>query len=123
MKTFLKLIVLVPLAVIAVAFAVANRQHTVISFDPFATDVPAFALSGPLFLVLLIVVVAGVVIGGVASWLGQGRVRRALRLANRENDELHREVERLKTALAVEEREKAERAGGALAVLPSRTAA
>ena len=119
MVTVLKLIVLVPLALLAVAFAVANRQGVTVSFDPFATDVPAFALSGPLFLVLLITIVAGVVLGGVASWLGQGRHRRALRVAGRENDQLRQEVERLRADLAIQARDRA----GVLASLPSHHAA
>ncbi len=101
MKTFLKLLVLVPLALIAVAFAVANRQGVTVSFDPFASDVPAFALSGPLFVVIILVVVAGVVIGGVATWFGQGRHRRALRAVKRENDGLREELGRAKADLAL----------------------
>jgi uncharacterized membrane protein YciS (DUF1049 family) len=120
MKSFLKLLVLVPLALIAVAFAVANRQGVTISFDPFASDVPAFALSGPLFVVLLLVVVIGVVLGGVASWLGQGRHRKALRLANRDNDELRHEVQRLKTELAAQGRGNT---GAAYPALPGQHAA
>jgi uncharacterized integral membrane protein len=99
MRTFLKLLVLVPLALIAVAFAVANRQGVTVSFDPFASDVPAFALSGPLFVVIIVVVVTGVVIGGIATWFTQGRHRRAARTARREAQELQAEVTRLKAEL------------------------
>ena len=42
-----------------------------VSFDPFSTDMAGFALSGPLFLVIIVVAVLGVVIGGAAAWLGQ----------------------------------------------------
>lgn len=100
MKTFLKLLILVPLALLAVAFAVANRQGVTVSLDPFATDVPAFALSGPLFVVVLVMVVAGVVIGGVATWLGQGRHRRRVRGLRRENDALRGDIARLKADIA-----------------------
>lgn len=99
MRTFLKLLVLVPLALLAVAFAVANRHAVTVSFDPFATDVPAFALSGPLFAVIILTVVVGVVLGGVATWVGQGRHRRALRAVRRENDGLRAEATRLRADL------------------------
>ena len=99
MRTFLKLLVLVPLALIAVAFAVANRQGVTVSFDPFASDVPAFALSGPLFVIIIVVVVTGVVIGGIATWFTQGRYRRAARTARREAQELQAEVAQLKAEL------------------------
>lgn len=104
MASFLKLLVLVPLALIAVAFAVANRQGVTVSFDP-VSDVPAFALSEPLFVLIILFVVAGVVIGGVATWLGQGRHRRALRAARRDNDDLRTEVSRLKADLQLQARE------------------
>ena len=42
-------IVLVPLAVIIIAFAVANRQTVTVSFDPFSGHDPAAAVSLPLF--------------------------------------------------------------------------
>lgn len=99
MRKILKLLVLVPLALLAVAFAFANRQSVTVSFDPFATDIPAFALSGPLFVVLILTVVTGVVIGGVATWFGQGRHRRGLRAMRRENDGLKGETARLRADL------------------------
>ena len=82
MKTFLKAIVLVPIAILAIAFAVANRQVIAISFDPFSSGDPVFVLAAPLFLLVFLLLACGVVIGGVASWLGQGRYRTAARRAS-----------------------------------------
>ncbi|HEX4766362.1 MAG TPA: LapA family protein [Lichenihabitans sp.] len=109
MRTFLKAIVLVPIAVIAIAFAVANREVVSISFDPFSASAPAFALVAPLFLVIFILLMAGVVIGGAASWLGQSRYRRTARRSQIEADDLRDEVERLRTELAVQARQFSER--------------
>ena len=100
MRTFLKLLIIVPLALLATAFAFANRSVVTVSFDPFATDVPAFALVAPLFVVILITVATGVVLGGIASWIGQGRHRRSAREARRENRALQADVARLKADLA-----------------------
>ena len=77
-------IILVPLAIIIVALAVANRQNVTISFDPFGGDAPAASLSLPLFALILGLLIAGVIIGGVAAWLGQGKWRGAARRFERE---------------------------------------
>lgn len=76
-------IILVPLAIIIVAFAVANRQIVTVSFDPLG-EPPAVSLSRPIFEFILGSLIAGVIIGGVASWLGQGRWRGAARRFERD---------------------------------------
>jgi uncharacterized integral membrane protein len=76
-------IILVPLAIIIVALAVANRQTVTVSFDPLG-DTPAASLSMPLFVLILGLLIAGVIIGGVASWLGQGKWRGAARRFERD---------------------------------------
>src|SRR5258708_38279000 len=69
-------LILVPLAVGFAAFAVANRQMVVISFDPFDQAHPAFVLSVPLFALILTLVLGGVVVGGVCAWVGERELRR-----------------------------------------------
>ncbi len=123
MLSLLKWLVLVPLAILAVMFAVANRQGVTVSFDPFSGDVPAFALSGPLFVILIVTLVAGVVIGGVASWLGQGRHRRTARTARRETEELRAEAARLRTELDIAIRTAPPSAAATYPALPDRSAA
>jgi uncharacterized integral membrane protein len=68
-------LILVPLAILFVVFAVANRQTVVVSFDPFDQLQPMLAVGMPLFALILLLVVGGVVIGGIAAWLGQGKWR------------------------------------------------
>ena len=85
-------IILVPLAVIIVAFAVANRQNVTVSLDPFNPDVPAASLTKPLFVVILAVLILGVIIGGVAAWLRQTKWRRTARRLEREVTNLRAEV-------------------------------
>jgi uncharacterized integral membrane protein len=68
-------IVLVPLAVVIIAFAMANRQEITISFDPFNAAEPAASAKLPLFALILLLLIVGVVIGGLASWLRQGKWR------------------------------------------------
>ena len=72
-------IVVVPFAIIIVVFAVANRQMVTVSFDPFSATNPVYAASLPLFVLIFIILIFGVIIGGVAAWLGQSSWRRTAR--------------------------------------------
>ena len=96
MRKFITALILVPLAIVLVTFAVANRQTVVISFDPFDHVHPAFALALPLFALILVLAIGGVIVGGVAAWLKQSKWRRAARLAQGQARELRAELERLK---------------------------
>lgn len=78
MKRALQLIVLVPLAVVALAVAVANRHAVIISFDPFSAD-RAGDVQAPLFIILIFAIMIGVLLGSIATWFAQGKYRRALR--------------------------------------------
>ncbi len=69
----------IPLTVIFVIFAVANRHLVTVSFDPFNTVDPSLALTSPLFAVIIAALIVGVVAGGLATWFQQGRWRRAAR--------------------------------------------
>jgi len=89
-------LILVPLTILFVSFAVANRQTIVVSLDPFDQAHPALAVAMPLFALILTLLIGGVVIGGVAAWLRQAKWRHAARLAAGEARALRSEVDRLK---------------------------
>jgi uncharacterized integral membrane protein len=72
-------LVLLPLAIVFVTFAVANRHMVRLSFDPFNAADPALSLNVPLFVVILLAAIAGVAAGGSATWFRQRRWRRAAR--------------------------------------------
>jgi uncharacterized integral membrane protein len=90
----------VPLGIVVVLFAVANRELVTISFDPFSSTDPAASLRLPLFVLIFILVVVGVLVGGMAAWLRQGRYRRSTRLLDAELSSLRREVEILNDRMA-----------------------
>ena len=96
-------LILAPLAVAVVAFAVANRQTIVVSFDPFDRAHPAFAVTLPLFALLLAVAIAGVLIGGVGAWVRQSKWRRAARLAQAQARELKTELDHLSQQIGAAE--------------------
>jgi uncharacterized integral membrane protein len=89
-------VILVPLAVIIIASAVANRQIVTVSLDPFSAEHPAASLTLPLFALVIVLLVVGVLIGGIAAWLRQAKWRRTARRLEREIADLHIELETLK---------------------------
>ena len=89
-------LILVPLTVAFVSFAVANRQTIVVSLDPFDQAHPALAVAMPLFALILTLLIGGVVVGGTAAWLRQAKWRRAARVAAGEARALRAELDRLK---------------------------
>lgn len=97
-------VILIPLALLIVGFAVANRQSVTISFDPFNASHPAYALTLPLFGIILLLVIVGVIIGGVAAWLRQGKWRSAARRCEAENHEILAENAQLRRRLDMVER-------------------
>ena len=110
MIRFLKALILLPIAIVVVLLAVANRVPVTLSLDPFSKDAPEFAVQLPLFAVIFAAVMVGIIIGGTASWLAQGRTRKARRRYRREADQLRHETERLRSQNA---------AAGLPATLPS----
>jgi hypothetical protein len=77
MRKFLLMLVTLPVAVVLIGWAVANRESVVVSFDPFDPDHPAYAMTLPLYILGFAILILGVVLGGLATWLEQGKSRRA----------------------------------------------
>jgi len=92
-------LILVPLAILLISLAVANRQSVIVSFDPFDPAHPALTRALPLYVLMLMLLTGGVLVGGIAAWLRQGRWRRAARLADAQARELRVEVDRLRRRL------------------------
>ncbi|MGE3150475.1 MAG: LapA family protein [Pseudorhodoplanes sp.] len=93
MKKFLMYLVLVPLVAALVLFAVANREIVTLSVDPFDAKDPTLAIRLPLYAVIFLCLLAGVLIGGAAAWLRQGSYRRSARNLQSEVTRLRREAE------------------------------
>ena len=88
MRRLLRWLFLVPLGIVLVLLAVANRAPVTLSLDPFSREAPAFSVSLPLFVVLMLAVVLGVVIGGFAAGIGRLRWRYRAKQAEREAEKL-----------------------------------
>jgi uncharacterized integral membrane protein len=95
LRKLVAVLILVPLAIVIIAFAVANRQAITLSFDPFSPSAPAASLTLPLFVIVIGALVAGVIVGGLAVRLGHGRWRRMARRLEREAGELRARLDAL----------------------------
>ncbi len=96
MRRFLILFVLLPLAVVAVALSVANREAVRLSLDPLGGAASRWSVELPLFLLLFATLGIGILIGGIATWIGQGKWRRAARAERANTARLRQDVERLR---------------------------
>ncbi|MEQ1522084.1 MAG: LapA family protein [Aestuariivirga sp.] len=65
-----------PIAVIVVSFAIANRQWITVSFDPISRDAPFAAMDMPLWVLFFCGVFFGLIAGWIACWIAQGKWRR-----------------------------------------------
>lgn len=90
-------LVLLPLGLVLVLFALANRDVVEIGFDPLTPDIPFVApVQMPTFVLIYAVLMAGVLIGGIASWFAQARHRAEERHLRRRAEALEAELERLR---------------------------
>jgi uncharacterized integral membrane protein len=80
-RKLVMLLLLVVIAVALIAFAVANRQPVNVALDPFDQTDPALVFSEPEYLLVFGALIGGVLIGGCATWLGQGKWRKRARRA------------------------------------------
>ena len=78
MRKFLTALIVIPLGLILVTFAVANRHFVTVSFDPFMAADPALSITLPLFLLLILVAAVG-----RRRWRLRGLVRPAALAARR----------------------------------------
>jgi len=83
-------LITVPVGILLIAFAIANRRAVPLSFDPFSQDTPALTIALPLWAIAFGAFVAGIVLGGLTAWvtrlhrhLRRGWHRRSLAKAER----------------------------------------
>jgi len=72
-------LITLPLALVTVFLAIANRHRVSINLDPFNQENPAFALEMPLIFVILASIFLGLIVGASAVWVSQGRHRKTAR--------------------------------------------
>jgi len=102
LRKIVSMLIVVPLAVVIIAFAVANRQSVTVSFDPFSSTNPAYAATLPLFVLIFLLLILGVLVGGAAAWIGQTKWRRSARKLDGEVRVLHQELDAIRRRFAPE---------------------
>ena len=92
-------LLVIPLGVLLTALAVVNRKPTTLVLDPLGGADPRLAVDVPLFLLMLGALALGLLIGGLATWLGQGKWRRMARQRGQESTHWRRRADRLEKEL------------------------
>ena len=88
---FVSWIIMLPVAVVAVAFAVSNRDAVAVALWPFPGS-----LAAPLYAIVLAAVVVGFLAGGAVAWLSAGRARRQARRSTRRAESAEDTLSRLR---------------------------
>jgi uncharacterized integral membrane protein len=101
MRKFFTALIVIPLGLLLVVFAVANRHFVTVSFDPFNARDPAIAIALPLFAVIILAAMLGVLAGGTATWIRQGYWRRSARQYEAEARQARAELADLRASAAV----------------------
>ena len=94
LNRLLLIVIFVPLAVVLIALAVANRELVAFTVDPFNPGNPALTTTLPLFVFLFAALAIGMVVGGFVTWVRQGRYRRLARQRGVEAENLRQAVAR-----------------------------
>ncbi|GLS36027.1 hypothetical protein GCM10010869_16160 [Mesorhizobium tianshanense] len=95
---FLLILVFVPLAIILIALAVANRDPVAFTLDPFNPGNPVLTMTLPLFIFLFLALAIGMIVGSLATWVKQGRYRKLARQRRVEAENLRQAVSRAPVA-------------------------
>ncbi len=82
-------------AVFLVTLAVANRHSVRLVLDPFNPLDPVLALELPFYAYIFAMLIVGVVMGGLATWVSQSRWRRLARARGQDAARWRAEAERL----------------------------
>jgi uncharacterized integral membrane protein len=88
MKILFKALVLLPLTVLIVLLAASNREKVRLSLIPTSDPLSGWTGEWPLFAVIFVAILIGILVGGTASWLNQGKHRKAERRYRKEVEEL-----------------------------------
>lgn len=100
MRKFLTYLILVPIGVVFLVFAIANRQLVTLTLDPFGSGDISNGVALPLFIIIIGVGVLGVIVGGATTWFQQRHWRRAARNYEAEAHQARAELATLRAGVA-----------------------
>jgi TRAP-type C4-dicarboxylate transport system permease small subunit len=97
LRRILRWIIGLPIAFVVIAFAIANRQWTRLSLDPFSSASPFLSIDMPLWALFIGGVFIGILVGWVGSWFAQSKYRKLAKDRAREITLLQNELETTKS--------------------------
>jgi uncharacterized integral membrane protein len=112
MRKFFTALVVIPLGVLFVVFAVANRHPVTVSFDPFNSSDPSVGFTLPLFVIIIAVAIAGVLAGGSVTWYRQRHWRRAARQREADARQMRAQLADLRAGATMSSRPDPQRLSG-----------
>jgi len=95
MRRFVWGLLAVIAALVLMPLGIGNRQPVSLNLDPFGRPDTLYAVAMPLSLLLFVVFMLGLLIGGFATWAGQGKWRRTARIKTREAFQWKAQADRL----------------------------
>jgi len=116
MRRFFVILLALAAAAILMPIGIANRQPVTLNLDPFGRTGTPLAAEMSLSLLMFLVFMLGLLVGGLATWAGQGKWRRTARIKSREAFQYKAQADRLA-------REQDAATGGAMADVGPRTRA
>lgn len=96
-RKVVSLVLFVPLGVLLIVLAVANRAPVRLALNPFDPADQALSASAPLFVLLILAVMLGVLLGAIVTWFTQGKHRKKARSQSRVAQQWQAEADRQKT--------------------------
>lgn len=95
LRRILWLLTAFPAAALLVTLAVSNRHSVRLVLDPFRPEAPVLSIVLPFYGFLFGALLVGVLLGGAATWLSQGRWRRTARARSSDAKRWQAEADRL----------------------------
>lgn len=95
-KRFAFWLILVPISLIFIAFALTNRQPVILSLNPFAVLDSTAGAEMPLFFAVFIFFLFGALVGAFITWNTQRPWRNAVKRQTKEIEALRNEINILK---------------------------
>jgi uncharacterized integral membrane protein len=98
---YLSWIISIPIALLAISFAVSNREAIDLTVWPLP-----FVLAAPVYLLVLLTLVLGFIVGGLVAWGGQHHHRREARRSRERIRQLTAELQTYREQEAKREEER-----------------
>ncbi len=96
MKQILRWLITFPVLLLSGFLLIANSHTVFISLDPFNSVDPALSLELSLYIVILVSISIGLLLGGIIVWLGQHKYRKASRIHKKDANKWHSEADKLR---------------------------